>query len=220
VSFTLREGETLGIIGRNGSGKSTLSMICSGVLIPDEGKIRIQGRSQLLALGVGFKVELSGRENVYISGSLMGLSKKEIESRMEDIEEFAELGEFIDEPVRTYSSGMRSRLGFAVATAVKPDILILDEIMSVGDKAFQEKATQRIRQMRSLARSVIIVSHNPGQLRKLSTRVLWLEKGRMLMLDEPKTVLNAYDNFCKNPAKWLKNNPELASTIPPQQNLT
>jgi ABC-type polysaccharide/polyol phosphate transport system ATPase subunit len=213
VSFTVCEGETLGVIGRNGSGKSTLSMICSGVLVPDKGKVTVHGRAQLLALGVGFKNELSGRENVFVSGSLLGLSKNKIKTRMDEIEEFAELGEFMDEPVRTYSSGMRSRLGFAVATAVKPDILILDEIMATGDKAFQEKAMQRMREMRGLARCVILVSHNPGQLRKLSTRVLWLEKGRMFMLGEPKEVLNAYDNFCQSPAKWLKNHPELANKI-------
>ncbi len=209
ISFALHEGETLGVIGRNGSGKSTLSMICSGVLIPDEGKVTVHGRTHLLALGVGFKNELSGRENVFISGSLLGLKRKEIMARMDGIEEFAELGEFMDEPVRTYSSGMRSRLGFAVATAVKPDILILDEVMATGDKAFRNKAIQRIREMHSLARCVIIVSHNPGQLRKLSNRILWLENGRMLMLSEPKEVLNAYDNFSKNPAKWLRNHPDL-----------
>ena len=219
VSFAVLEGETLGVIGRNGSGKSTLSMICSGVLVPDTGNVSINGRTQLLALGVGFKLELSGRENVFISSSLLGLSKKEINSRMDEIEEFAELGEFMDEPVRTYSSGMRSRLGFAVATAVKPEILILDEIMSTGDKAFRAKAMKRMRDMRGLARSVIVVSHNSGQLRKLSTRVLWLEKGRMIMLGEPKQVLNAYDNFCKNPAKWFKNNPEFAEKIHSNENL-
>ncbi len=213
ISFTVHEGETLGVIGRNGSGKSTLSMICGGVLLPDRGNITVHGRVQLLALGVGFKNELSGRENVYISASLLGIGKKEIQSMMDDIEAFAELGEFMDEPVRTYSSGMRSRLGFAVATAVKPDILILDEILATGDKVFKDKAMRRMKEMRDLARSVIVVSHNPGQLRKLSTKVLWLEKGRMVMLGDPKEVLNAYNNFCKNPVKWMENNPDLASTV-------
>lgn len=217
ISFTVYKGETLGIIGRNGSGKSTLSMICSGVLAPDTGKVTVYGRSQLLALGVGFNVELSGRENVFISGSLLGLSKKEITARMDEIEEFADIGEFIDEPVRTYSAGMRSRLGFAVATAVKPDILILDEVMSTGDQAFREKAMKRMREMRGLARSVIVVSHNPRQLRKLSTRVLWLEKGRILMLGKPPEVLDAYNNFCESPAKWLKNHPELTREVAPRE---
>lgn len=203
ISFSILEGETVGIIGRNGSGKSSLSMLCSGVLLPDKGKVIINGKAQMLAIGIGFKVELTGRENIYISGSLMGLSKQEINSKMADIVSFAELDDYTDEPVRTYSSGMRSRLGFAIATAVKPDILILDEILAVGDKAFKDKAMQRMRKMQGMVRSAIIISHNPGQLRKLCTRVIWLEKGRMLMMGEPKEVLNAYENFCKNPQKWI-----------------
>jgi ABC-type polysaccharide/polyol phosphate transport system ATPase subunit len=203
ITFSITEGETLGIIGRNGSGKSTLSMLCSGVLLPDKGKVTINGKAQMLAIGIGFKVELTGRENIYISGSLMGLSKQEINSKMEDIVSFAELDDYMDEPVRTYSSGMRSRLGFAIATAVKPDILILDEILAVGDKAFKDKAMQRMREMQDMVRSVIIISHNPGQLRKLCTRVLWLEKGQMLMMGDPREVLGAYENFCQNPKKWI-----------------
>lgn len=213
ISFKVSEGETLGVIGRNGSGKSTLSMLCSGVLSPDRGKITVRGKAQMLALGVGFKVELSGRENVFISGSLLGLSKKQIKSKMSDIISFSELDEYIDEPVRTYSSGMRSRLGFAVATAVRPDILILDEILAVGDKAFKEKAMQRLQEMRKLARSVIVVSHNPNQLRKLSSRILWLEKGRILMLGDSDEVIQAYNEFCKNPAKWFEHNPEMAQSV-------
>lgn len=203
ISFSILEGETVGVIGRNGSGKSSLSMLCSGVLLPDKGKVTINGKAQMLAIGIGFKVELTGRENIYISGSLMGLSKQEINSKMADIVSFAELDDYTDEPVRTYSSGMRSRLGFAIATVVKPDILILDEILAVGDKAFKDKAMQRMRKMQGMVRSAIIISHNPGQLRKLCTRVIWLEKGRMLMMGEPKEVLNAYENFCKNPEKWI-----------------
>ena len=208
ISFTVHEGETLGVIGAKWLRKSTLSMICSGVLIPDRGKVRVHGRVQLLALGVGFKIELSGRENVFISGSLLGLNKKEIKARMKEIEEFAELGEFIDEPVRTYSSGMRSRLGFAVATAVKPDILVLDEIMATGDKAFQDKAMRRMREMRGLARSVIVGSHNPGQLRKLSTRGAcgWKKDGCSCWVSQKK-FSRPMNNFCQSPEKWLKNNP-------------
>ena len=213
ISFSICEGETLGIIGRNGSGKSSLSMLCSGVLSPDRGEVTINGKSQMLALGIGFKVELTGRENIFISGSLLGLSKTEIISKMDEIVSFAELDDYMDEPVRTYSSGMRSRLGFAIATAVKPDILILDEIMAVGDKAFRDKAMQRMREMQGMVRSVIIVSHNPGQLRKLSSRVMWLEKGRMLMIGNPKETLNAYENFCKNPTKWLRKNPKHSAVL-------
>lgn len=206
VSFVLNEGESVGVIGRNGSGKSTLSLICAGVYKPDSGQVSIFGRVHLLALGVGFKTELTGRDNVFISASLLGLSRKEILRLLPDIEDFAELGGFIDEPVRTYSSGMRSKLGFAVATAVEPEILILDEAMSVGDKAFQDKAMARMRIMREKAKSVLVVSHNPGQLKKLCTRVVWMEQGRVLMDGEPGKVLHAYENFCKNPQKWLERN--------------
>jgi ABC-type polysaccharide/polyol phosphate transport system ATPase subunit len=213
ISFTVHEGETLGVIGRNGSGKSTLSLLLAKVLIPDYGKVIVNGRSQLLALGVGFKVELSGRENVYINGSLLGLSKHEIKSKMDEIISFSELGDYIDEPVRTYSSGMRSRLGFAVATAVQPDILILDEILAVGDQAFKDKAMKRMEKMHGLARSVIVVSHNPSQLRKLASRILWIEKGRILLLDTPDHVVKAYNEFCNNPAEWFKQNPVLARKV-------
>jgi ABC-type polysaccharide/polyol phosphate transport system ATPase subunit len=213
VSFTVHEGETLGVIGRNGSGKSTLSLLCANVLVPDYGKVTVNGRPQLLALGVGFKIELSGRENVFISGSLLGLSKHKIESKMDEIINFSELGEYIDEPVRMYSSGMRSRLGFAVATAAQPDILILDEILAVGDKAFKDKAMKRMQEMHGLARSVIVVSHNPSQLRKLASRILWLEKGRILMLGNPDDVIKAYNDFSNNPAEWFKQNPDLARKV-------
>jgi ABC-type polysaccharide/polyol phosphate transport system ATPase subunit len=204
ISFTLFEGDVLGVIGRNGSGKSTLSMVCAGVYLPDKGQIDVSGRVQLLALGTGFRGDMTGRENAIINGSLLGLSRRETQSKMKEIEEFAEIGEFMDEPVRTYSSGMRSRLGFAVATAVKPDILILDEIMSTGDRSFQDKAMRRMQQMRGLARSVIIVSHQPGQVRKLCNKVLWLEKGRTVMFGKTRMVVDSYNEFCFNPDEWLK----------------
>jgi ABC-type polysaccharide/polyol phosphate transport system ATPase subunit len=203
VSFTLHEGESVGVIGRNGSGKSTLSLVCAGVYKPDSGRVMIRGKVHLLALGVGFKSELTGRENIFLSAGLLGLSRREIQKKVPDIEAFAELDGFLDEPVRTYSSGMRSKLGFAVATAVEPEILILDEALSVGDKAFQDKAVSRMRTMREKAKSVLIVSHNPGQLKKLCSRVVWLEQGRVILVGEPGEVLHAYDVFCMNPNKWL-----------------
>ncbi|HDQ40515.1 MAG TPA: ATP-binding cassette domain-containing protein [Desulfonatronum sp.] len=209
VSFVLHEGETIGIIGRNGSGKSTLSMVCCGVFKPDMGQVHTKGRVQLLAIGVGFKPELTGRENVYVSASLLGLSRKQTRDLMPNIEEFAEIGQFMDQPVRAYSSGMKSKLGFAVATAVEPEILILDEAMAVGDKSFQDKAMARMRAMREKAKSVLIVSHSPGQLKKLCSRVLWLEQGRLLMDDEPGRVVHAYNNFSKNPQKWLERHGEI-----------
>jgi len=208
VSFVLHEGETVGVIGRNGSGKSTLSLVCAGVYKPDTGSVTIHGRVQLLALGVGFKNELTGRDNVYISASLLGLNRRRTHELFPEIEAFAELGEFMDEPVRTYSSGMKSKLGFAVATAVEPEILILDEAMSVGDKAFKDKAVARMREMQKKAKSVLIVSHNPGEIKKLCSRVLWMERGRLMMDGDANTVVHAYENFCKNPEKWLLRNPE------------
>lgn len=208
ISFRIYEGETLGIIGRNGSGKSTLSLVCTKVYQPDKGEIEVNGQVQLLALAVGFQKQLSGRENVYISGSLLGLKTSEIRERMDEIEDFADIGDFMDEQVRTYSSGMRSRLAFAIATAIRPDILILDEVLATGDRAFQDKAIDRMKNLHALAKCAIIISHNPGQLKKLCNKILWLEKGRLVMKGEPTTVLDAYQAFCKNPKEWMAKNPE------------
>ena len=208
ISFTIYMGETLGVIGRNGSGKSTLSLVCTKVYRPDEGRVVINGRVQLLALGVGFEKRLTGRENVYISGSLLGLKTSEIRQRMDEIEDFADIGEFMDEPVRTYSSGMKSRLGFSIATAIRPDILILDEVMATGDKAFKDKAMERMENLHSMARCALVISHEPGQLKKICNKVLWLEKGRIVMQGDPAPVLTAYEEFCKNPGKWRDGHPE------------
>ncbi len=207
VSLTIYEGDTIGFIGRNGSGKSTLSRIISGSLKPDNGTIFVIGKVQLLALGIGFRPAMTGRENAIISGTILGLSRKEINEKMGEIESFTELGEFFDEPVKTYSSGMRSRLGFAVSTIVNPDILILDEVMSTGDAAFQRKASERMAEMRERTKTVLIVSHNPGQLRELCSRIIWFEKGRLVMDGLVGEVLPKYEEFCKNPQKWKDNNP-------------
>ncbi|MEA2061528.1 MAG: ATP-binding cassette domain-containing protein [Thermodesulfobacteriota bacterium] len=209
VSFSINQGETLGLIGRNGSGKSTLSLVCTKVYQPDRGRVDIRGKVQLLALGVGFQNKMTGRENVYISGSLLGLKKSEIRGRMDEIEAFADIGDFMDEEVRTYSSGMRSRLAFAIATAIRPDILILDEVMATGDNAFREKAMERMKNLHSLAKCAIVVSHSPAQLKQLCQKVIWLEKGRVVMQGEAEKVLNAYQAFCKNTALWIKQHPEL-----------
>lgn len=206
VSLTIYEGETIGFIGRNGSGKSTISRIISGSLKPDNGEILINGKVQLLALGIGFRPAMTGRENAIISGTILGLSRREIKEKMDEIEHFTELGDFFDEPVKTYSNGMRSRLGFAVSTIVNPDILILDEIMSTGDAAFQKKASARMAEMRERTKTVLIVSHNSGQLRELCSRIVWFEKSRVVMDGLVDEVLSVYEEFCKNPEKWKKNN--------------
>lgn len=203
VSLELFEGDTLGIVGRNGSGKSTLSLVCTQIYTPDAGSVTVNGKVQLLALGVGFNAQLTGRDNVFISGSLLGLTKSEILEKMDEIEAFADIGDFMDEPVRTYSSGMRSRLAFSVATAIRPDILILDEVLATGDSSFRDKAMARIMNLHALAKCVIIISHNPNQLKKLCNRVIWLDKGRIVMQGDAPAVLDAYKLFCKNPEKWM-----------------
>ncbi len=203
VSFDICEGEVVGVIGRNGSGKSSLGMLLGGSLIPDRGIVEQTGKAQLLSLGVGFRGELTGRDNVFISATLLGLSRAQISEHMDDIENFSELNEFIDEPVRTYSAGMKSRLAFAIATAVEPDILILDEIMSTGDQSFRKKAEKRMRSLQERAKTILLVSHNPGQLRKLCSRVIWLDHGTLMLDGKPKQVLSQYEKFCQNPSKWL-----------------
>lgn len=212
VSFKVRRGENLGIIGRNGSGKSTLSLICTQIYIPEKGKVSVNGKVQLLALGVGFQNQLSGRENIYISGSLLGLRFSEIREKIDEIEAFADIGDFMDEPVRTYSSGMRSRLAFSIATAIKPDILILDEVLATGDNVFKKKAMARMENLQQLAKCAIIISHSPAQLRELCDHILWLEKGRVVMQGESKLVLDAYLAFCNDPEKWKLENPEYFSS--------
>jgi ABC-type polysaccharide/polyol phosphate transport system ATPase subunit len=213
VSFSINEGETLGLIGRNGSGKSTLSMVCTRVYQPDRGTVDIQGKVKLLALGVGFQKLMTGRENIFISGSLLGLKVSEIRERMDEIVDFADIGDFIDEQVRTYSSGMRSRLAFAIATAIHPDILILDEVMATGDNAFQDKAMARMKNLHSLARCAIVVSHSPSVLKQICHNVLWLEKGRVVMQGEAENILDAYQEFCKNPGSWMAQHPELFTNV-------
>ncbi|WP_316899529.1 ABC transporter ATP-binding protein [Pseudodesulfovibrio indicus] len=211
VDLTLSRGESLGLVGRNGSGKSTLSKVCAGVLAPDGGTVAINGSVHLLALGVGFRPELTGRENVLVSGVLLGMSRREVLARMEEIETFAQLGDFMDEPLSTYSTGMKSRLGFAVSTAVRPDVLILDEVLSAGDESFRLRAEERMDTLRGEAGAVVVVSHNAGQVRRLCERVVWLERGRVLMDGPVGEVLDHYAEFCKGAESWLAANPDLSA---------
>jgi ABC-type polysaccharide/polyol phosphate transport system ATPase subunit len=217
ITFKVYKGDCVGIIGRNGSGKSTLSMICAGVLSPDRGNVIKNGRSRLLSLGLGFKPDCTGRMNINISASIIGLSRKEIKKKMPEIEEFAELGDFIDEPVRTYSAGMRSRLGFAIATSVVPEILILDEVMSTGDASFRKKAEARMKNMLAEAGTVIMVSHSPDSVKSLCNRVLWIEKSRLIMDGDPESIVDAYLKFSENPNKWLNLHPEIFKMINQQK---
>lgn len=211
ITLSLHRGESLGLVGRNGSGKSTLSRVCAGVLAPDRGSIHINGSVHLLALGVGFRPELTGRENVIVSGILLGLSKQAVLEQMDSIEAFAQLGEFLDEPLGTYSTGMRSRLGFSISTAVRPDTLILDEVLSAGDASFKMRAMERMEALRAESGAVIVVSHNATQVQQLCSRVVWLEQGRILMDGEADDVLGTYTEFCRNPDAWLADHPELTA---------
>lgn len=196
VSFTVHEGETLGIIGLNGSGKSTLLRVIGGIFAPDEGTIVVKGRvSTLLSLTAGFQPELSGRENVYLVGMLMGLSLKEIKEHFTDIVDFAELGSFINAPVKTYSAGMLARLGFAIAAHLECDILLIDEILGVGDQSFRRKSQAKIRELLKANRTVVLVSHSMEAILEFSTKVLWLHKGRVQDYGAPERVVEAYKNF-------------------------
>lgn len=193
VSFELRRGECLGLIGRNGAGKTTLLKMLNGLIKPDAGRIEMRGRvGALIALGAGFNPILTGRENIYVNGSVLGLSKREIDAKVEDIIDFAEIREFIDTPVQSYSSGMQVRLGFAVATSLDPDILILDEVLAVGDATFRAKCYNRIGRMQKNA-AVIFVSHNIEQVSRISTKMLLMSKGRCLFLGVPGEASVAYD---------------------------
>jgi ABC-type polysaccharide/polyol phosphate transport system ATPase subunit len=202
VSFTAAAGKVLGLIGRNGSGKSTLLRVLAGVIQPDTGSVTVQGKvSALMSLGAGFKSDLTGRENAILNAVLLGLSRKEIEARLDEVIEFAELEEFIDMPVRTYSSGMRARLGFSVASVVQPEILLLDEILGVGDAAFRRKSQALMQEMLNQARTIIVATHDPSFVRQTCHRVLWLEKGRVAAFGAPTEVLPCYLDFCRVSAK-------------------
>jgi lipopolysaccharide transport system ATP-binding protein len=193
VSFEIKKGETVGIIGRNGSGKSTLLQLVCGILKPTSGSVEVNGRiSALLELGAGFNPEFTGRENVYFQGAVLGIAKEEMALRFDDIAAFADIGEFIDQPVRTYSSGMYMRLAFSVAIHVKPDILIVDEALSVGDVAFQHKSMKRARELVDSGTSLLLVSHDRSTIAATCSRCILLEKGETIMDGLPSDVFDYY----------------------------
>ncbi len=210
VSLEAWPGEVLGIVGRNGAGKTTLLKVVSRVLKPTGGRVVTRGLvAPLLSLGAGFIFDLSGRENVYLSGATLGFSYRDVRRRFDRILEFADIGRFIDAPLRTYSSGMVARLAFAIATDVDPDILILDEIMAVGDAEFREKSSRRIQEIQSRGATVLLVSHSTESLAPLVDRVLWLEQGRMRACGLPEEILEAYETEVggggagrPRPARW------------------
>ena len=194
VSFEVRQGDAVGVIGRNGSGKSTLLRILSRITEPTEGLANVRGRvGSLLEVGTGFHPELTGRENIYLNGSILGMSKHEVNAKLDAIVAFAEVEKFIDTPVKLYSTGMHVRLAFAVAAHVEPDILLVDEVLAVGDTAFQKKCLGKMGEVGRLGRTVMFVSHQMNTIRKLCTRVLWLEAGRVKMYDSTVKVVSAYE---------------------------
>lgn len=193
ISFEVYRGECLGIIGKNGAGKSTLLGLIAGVLKPDSGKILVKGKvSPLLELGAGFHPDLSGRENIVLNGVLLGMTKKEVMRKLENIIDFAELGDFIDQPLRTYSSGMIARLGFSIVAHLDPEILLIDEILAVGDMKFQKKCINKIFEFKKNKVTIILVSHDISQIENLCDRVLWIENHRVKMLDNASKVCNLY----------------------------
>ena len=194
ISFNVKKGETVGIIGTNGSGKSTLLKIVSGALKPSNGEVQCDRRKvQLLTLGTGFDVELTAKENVYLNGAIIGYSKEFIDSKYDEIVRFAELEGFMEEKVKNFSSGMVSRLGFAIATIGETaEILILDEVLSVGDEFFRKKSLKRVKEMIHGGSTVLLVSHSMGTILENCDRVVWIEKGKMKMCGEPKVVCDAY----------------------------
>lgn len=195
VSFDIKKGDVLGIVGLNGSGKSTTLKLISGILTPTRGTVETQGTiAPLIELGAGFDFDLTARENIYLNGSVLGYSKKFMDEKFDDIVEFSEMREFLDTPMKNYSSGMVARIGFAIATVTKPDILIVDEILAVGDFHFQEKCEQRINSMINDDTTVIIVSHSIEQIERLCKHCVWLEKGKIRMIGDAKEVCDAYKN--------------------------
>ena len=193
VSFAVDRGEAFGIVGRNGSGKSTLLKLISGILKPTSGRISVNGRiAALIELGAGFHPEITGRENIYINGIMLGLSRREIDARFDRIVDFSGIPDFIDQPVKTYSSGMYVRLGFAVAVHVDPDILLIDEVLSVGDEEFSAKCIAKIQEMKYRGVTLVFVTHQLDQVRNLCDRALWLDRGEAVQIGDPVRVVDAY----------------------------
>ena len=197
VSFTVPKGEILGIVGKNGSGKSTMLRAIAGIFSADEGIIDLHGNSvSLLSIGVGFQRELTGRENIILSGMLLGFSEEQVHAKMDEIIEFADLGDFIDMPVKSYSSGMHSKLAFSITAILESDIMLIDEVLSVGDAKFRKKSYKKMEQLISNKdRTVIIVSHVSETLQELCTNVLWLHDGEVKMIGAPEDVLPVYEEF-------------------------
>jgi len=193
ISFDVYKGETVGLIGKNGAGKSTTLKVISGILKPTSGSVITRGNIvPMLELGAGFDLELTGKENIYLNGAILGYSKEYLESKYDEIVEFAEISDFIDMPIRNYSSGMMARLAFSIASVIQPEILIVDEILSVGDAQFQEKSLNRMKELMSGGATVIFVSHDIEKIKEMCTRVVWLNKGHILKVGDAKEICKEY----------------------------
>lgn len=198
VTLNIKKGETIGIIGENGSGKSTLLKIIAGITSPTNGTVKINGKvGSLIELGAGFHQDLTGRENIYLNGTLLGFTKKELDKKYDEIVEFADIGEFINQPIRTYSSGMTVRLGFSVAIHLDPEILLLDEILAVGDEEFQYKSAQKIKDFQKMGKTIIVVSHNLLQIKNQTSCILLLKHGKKVSFASSSRVINQYFNSVK-----------------------
>jgi len=194
VDLTCYAGQVVGVVGHNGAGKSTLCMTLARILTPDEGNATINGMvTPLLGLGSGFHTEMTGRDNIFLNAAYLGIPREVIAGKVDDIIEFSELGEFIEEPIYTYSSGMRARLGFSVASMIEPEIMILDEVLGVGDRAFQIKSRERIKEMMKISKVIIIVSHSADFLRKTCTHCLWIDQGHARAFGEADAVIDEYE---------------------------
>ena len=200
VSFEVPEGQILGVIGKNGSGKSTMLRAISGIFAPDKGSINLHGNTiSLLSIGVGFQKSLTGYENIYLSGMLLGYTKEEIDEKLNDIIEFSELGDFIYKPVRSYSSGMHSKLAFSITAILETDIMLIDEVLSVGDIHFKEKSYNKMKELISDAtRTVVIVSHNSKTIRDLCNKVIWLHEGQIKKEGDPNEIMDEYEEFMRS----------------------
>jgi lipopolysaccharide transport system ATP-binding protein len=212
VSFTIGQAEVIGLIGKNGAGKSTLLKVLSRITEPTEGRIDLYGRvSSLLEVGIGFHPELSGRDNIFLNGAILGMSRNEIRRKFDEIAEFAEISKFLDTPVKRYSSGMYVRLAFAVAAYLEPDILIVDEVLAVGDSAFQQKCLGKMRDIRSQGRTVIVVSHNMATIASLCQRVIWLDAGRMKLAGPTQEIVHQYlSQGAQHEVSWMPRHPSNA----------
>ena len=198
ISFEVYKGECFGIIGKNGAGKSTLLGLAAGVLKPDAGKITIKGKvCPLLELGAGFHPELTGKENIILNGVLLGMTRKEVMKKIDKIIEFSELGDFIDQPIRTYSSGMLARLGFSIVAHLDPDILLVDEVLAVGDLNFQKKCLQKFESFRKNSVTILLVSHSTEQIRRLCDRVMWIDDHKVKAIGKPDEICELYENTIK-----------------------